>query len=337
MRIKKASPGLDQRNRLGSILGPGYVVENYDEGKSLSEQVGDAEVILVRDIPITARVIAAAPNLRLIQRPGDHLPVIDFEAAKGRGILVSRFPSRIQGTSARDVAEHALFLMLCLAKRYPESSESVRNRTVGLPKTMRIAGKTLGLVGLGNTGSELGRIATAVGMRVIAVRRSQEPGLRKKLDLDWLGAFEQLPNLLAQSHFVSLHLPMTPDTVDFIGAGELASMREGAFLINISRGPLVNRAALYDALTSGRLGGAGLDVFWEEPPEPNDPLLRLEQVVFTPHIAGDTEEVEICLAELTAENVRRLARGETPRYVVGIDVGPEGEPFASPDAEEIRS
>ena len=321
MKIKKASPGLDQRNRLGSILGEGFVVEDFDAARPLAEQVGDADVLLIRDLPITREVIDAASKVRLIQRPGDHLPrVIDLAHARSKGIPVSRFPSKVQGSPARDVAEHAFYLLLALAKQQWLARASVKARKAGLPKTMSVHGKTLGLVGLGNTGEALARLAVPFGLRVVAVKRSAGDALARELGLTWLGTMDRLPELLAESDFVSLHLPQTPETVDFIGRDELSRMKSGAFLINISRAPMVNRAALAEALQSGHLGGAGLDVWWQEPADPADPLLALRNVLLTPHIAADTTESETRLAELTAENVRRIARGEAPRYVVGVDV-----------------
>jgi phosphoglycerate dehydrogenase-like enzyme len=320
MKIKKASPGLDQRNRLGQILGRGFEIENYDGSRTLASQVGDADVLLVRDVPVTADVIIAAPKLKLIQRPGDHLVGVDVEYARSKGIYVSRFPSNIQGSPARDVAEHAFFLMLALAKKQNRAAANLRVGIVGLPKTMRVFGKTLGLVGVGNTGSELAKLAAGFGLRVIAVKRTVDAELAKDLGLSLLGSFDDLAEVLGQSDFVSLHLPMVPDTVGFIDRAELDMMKEGSFLINISRAPLVNKAALYDALASGKLGGAGLDVFWQEPAAPDDPFLSLDNVVISPHIAADTYETEQRLAELTAENVRLVARGEKPKCVVGIDV-----------------
>lgn len=157
-------------------------------------------------------------------------------------------------------------------------------------------------------------------MRVIAVKRTADEDLATELGLEWLRTFDALDDLLADSDVVSLHLPMIPETVDFIGEVELSRMKSGALLINISRAPMVNRAALHAALESGHLGGVGLDVFWEEPVPKDDPLLGLPNAVITPHIAGDTRETERRLAELTAENVRRLARAETPAYLVGVDV-----------------
>lgn len=320
MKIKKASPGLDQRNLLSKILGPDFQVEDFDGSRPLASQVADAGVLLIRDVPITADVIDAAPKLKLIQRPGDHLPTVDLERARARGIHVSRFPSKVQGTPARDVAEHALFLMLCLAKNMRKAEANLKRRIVGLPKTHRLAGKTVGLIGIGNTGSELARLAVAIGMRVIGVKRTLDEALRAELGLEFLGTYDDLAKVLRESDFVSLHLPMVRETVDFIGARELALMKPDAFLINIARAPMLNKNALLDALKSGRIAGVGLDVFWQEPPEPNDPLFALDNVIASPHIAGDTRENERRLAELTAENVRRVARGEPPRYEVGVDV-----------------
>lgn len=320
MKIKKASPGLDQRNRLGQMLGEGFVVEDFDRSRALVEQVADADVLLVRDVPITREVIDAAPRLKLIQRPGDHLPRIDFAHAAAKGIPVSRFPSPIQAAPARAVAEHAFHLLLMLAKQQWLARASVKAGRIGLPKTYAVHGKTLGLVGVGNTGEALARLAVPFGLRVIAVKRSADDALARELGLAWLGTMERLPELLAQSDFVSLHLPQNPQTVDFFGAREMASMKRGAFLINIARAPMLDKQALHDALVSGQVGGAGVDVWWQEPADPADPLLALPQVVLTPHIAGDTMEVETRLAELTAANVRSLARGEPLRYVVGVDV-----------------
>jgi phosphoglycerate dehydrogenase-like enzyme len=233
---------------------------------------------------------------------------------------VSRFPSQVQGSPARDVAEHAFYLLLALAKRQWLARASVKARKAGLPKTMSVHGKTLGLVGLGNTGEALAKLAVPFGLRVVAVKRSADDALARELGLAWLGTMERLPELLAESDFVSLHLPQTPETVDLIDAQALARMKPGACLINISRAPMLNRAALLAALRSGHLGGAGLDVWWEEPADPADPLLAMRNLILTPHIAADTAESEQRLAELTAENVRRIARGEPPRYVVGVDV-----------------
>jgi phosphoglycerate dehydrogenase-like enzyme len=321
MKIKKASPGLDPDNRLGALLGPGFEVEEYDPSVPLSRQVTDAAVLLVRSVPVPAEVIAAAPALKLIQRPGAHLHAVDVACAIRRGVYVARVPAEVLGAS-RDVAEHALFLLLALAKRYGSAAAQLAARVVGSPRTHGVRGRTLALVGIGPTGEELARLAVGIGMRVTAVKRTVDRRLQDELGLAFLGGVADLPRVLAEADFVSLHLPLAPETTGFIGTRELGLMKRGSFLINIARGPLVDKGALLDALRSGWLGGAGLDVFWEEPPDPDDPLLRLANVVATPHIAGATHDVDERLARIVAANVERVARGEPPRYLVEAAGGP---------------
>jgi D-3-phosphoglycerate dehydrogenase / 2-oxoglutarate reductase len=322
LRIKKASPGLDQRNQLAKLLGTEHEVIEYDPATPLAKQVEGVHVLLVRDVPIDRAVIDSAESLKLIQRPGDHLPIIDLEYAKEKGIHVSRFPSKVQGAPARDVAEHAFHLILALAKESVRAHQNLLQGVVGLPKTRRLHGMTLGLVGVGNTGSELARLGRGFGMRVIAVKRTEDHALAAELGLSWLKTFDSLNELLTDSDVVSLHLPMIPETVDFLSDAQFARMKRGALLINISRAAMVNRGALESALDSGQIGGVGLDVFWEEPVPRDDPLLNLPNVVITPHIAGDTKETEQKLAELSAENIHRIARAEDPAYLVGVDIDP---------------
>jgi len=320
MKVKKASPGLDPNNRLGAILGPGFEIQEYDPLMPLQAQIADAEVLLVRNVPVPAEVIESAPALKLIQRPGAHLFAVDVTYAARRGVYVARIPAEVAGAS-RDVAEHALFLLLALAKLYKPSLAKLQARVVGSPKTYGVRDRTLGLVGIGSTGAELAKLATGIGMRVIAVKRTVDRRVQEELNLAFLGGVVDLPAVLGEADFVSLHLPLLPETTGFIGARELALMKRGSSLINIARGPLVNKAALFDALRSGALGGAGLDVFWEEPPDPQDPLLNLENVIATPHIAGATHDVEERMAQVVAANIMRVARGEAPRYLVEPGTG----------------
>jgi len=332
MNIKKASPGLDPRNRLSQLLGEGFTVEDYDGGRPLSAQVGDAEVLLIRDVPVSGEVIDAAPNLRLIQRPGDHIRGVDVVHAARRAVFVSRIPAHVQGGAARDVAELALSLVFALAKQHRRARNSIRDRTVGLPKTLRIEGKTLCLVGVGNTGTELAKLARGVGLHVIAVKRTRDESLRETLKLEALELLNALHAQLARADFVSLHLPVTPETVGVIGPAEFAAMKQGAVLINISRAPLIDRTALLEALRTGKLGGVGLDVYWEEPPDPSDPLFQFDNVLATPHIAGETLEMEERLYGIVAANILALAKGGQPDYLVAPG-DPEGDNTAFKDID----
>ena len=318
MKILKASPGLDPENLIGKALGPGFEVAEFDTTVPLTDQVHDVEVLLVRDVPVPAQVIDAAPKLKLLQRPGQHLVGVDVKHATARGIYVARIPSDISD-SGRKVAEHAFFLLMALAKKYKESAANIFARKIGRPATHAVSNKTLGLVGVGKTGGGLARLANAFGMRVIAVKRTIDRSLEKELELAFLGDVSQLGEVLAQSDFVSIHLPLEPGTVNFFGRREFAMMKPSSFLINIARGPIIEKAALYEALTKGRLSGAALDVFWEEPPDPSDPLLCLDNVIATPHIAGATVEGRERTANIVAENIRLVANGKSPKYVISCE------------------
>ena len=209
--VKATSPGLDPDRQLQSHMPVGSVFEEYDPTRPLIEQVGTANAFLTRSVPITRDIIDAAPALRLIQRPGAHVEAVDIDHASLRGIPVCHVPPSLTPVG-HAVAEHALFLILALAKLLPASQRSIAGEVVGAPSTLTLAGKTLGLVGMGRTATDLVPMARAIGMRVIAVKRTVESPEARESGLEWLGPMEMLPQLLAQSDVVSLHLPLTPET-----------------------------------------------------------------------------------------------------------------------------
>ncbi len=315
MHVLKAAPGLDPDNVLGRLLGTGFTVSEFDQRQPLERQVREAAVLILRDVPVPAAVIDAAPKLRLLQRYGQHLVGVDIPYARSKGIWVARAPVAVTEAD-RVVAEHALFLMLAVAKRYPECERSIAQRRVGRPTVHGLIGKTLGLVGVGKTGIELAPMAKAMGMRVIAVKRSADPELARRLGIDFIDGMDRYHDVLERSDFISIHLPLEPATVGFFGHEAFRRMKAGSFLINIARGPIVDKAALIDALASGHLAGAGLDVFWEEPIDPEDPVLKFPNVVATPHIAGATYEMQERLAAIVAENIRRVAADQPPHHQV---------------------
>ena len=314
IRVKMASPGLDAGGVLAALLGDEFLVEEFPPGTPLRDQVGAAHVLLVRSVPVTREVIDAAPHLRLIQRPGVNVEAVDGAYAAEKGIPVCNIPRELLREPY--VAEHAMFLILALAKRFPETQESLRARRSGQPLTLGLQGKTLGLIGVGRTGTPLARMARAFEMEVWAVKRTVSEESRSELGLTWLQPYGRLPELLRQSDFVSIHLPLLRETTGFVGKREIGLMKPTAFLINTSRGPIVDKDALVAALHGGRLAGAGLDVFWEEPPDPGDPLLQLPTVIATPHVAGFTREGVETLARHSAENIRRVMTGLPARYVL---------------------
>jgi phosphoglycerate dehydrogenase-like enzyme len=315
VKIVKLAPGLDPGNQLGRVLGSGFEVHEFDPARPAIDQVRDADVLLLRDVPVPASLIDAAPRLKLLQRYGQHLVGVDIGYALKKGIHVARVPSNVSRADEA-VAEQGFFLLMAVAKRLPLSLRSIAERRLGTPETVTLAGKTLGLVGVGSTGTALARMARGFGMRVTAVKRTIDRALERELGLAFLGTMTQLDAMLAEVDFVSIHLPLQPSTVGFFGRREFAMMKRGSCLVNIARAPIVDKAALHEALESGRLAGAGLDVFWDEPANPGDPLLQFPNVVLTPHVAGASPEIHERLAQTVAANIRAVERGETPQHLV---------------------
>jgi phosphoglycerate dehydrogenase-like enzyme len=267
-------------------------IEVLDPKRPISEQVAGVTLIIPSDGRIDEEVFAAATSLELVQQTATGTEVIDLDAAKRRGIPVCNAP----GKNAASVAETALFLILALAKRLPRARRAFATGIVGEPLGQELDGKTLGIVGLGASGSRLARAAEALGMRVVSVGSTSSEGDRARL-------FEQ-------SDVVSLHCPLTDETRGLVDEAALSRMKKGALLVNCARGPVVERAALESALEAGHLGGFGLDVHWQEPADPNDPLYARDDVVALPHVAGSTEETFDRLVGVLFENLRRLRAGE---------------------------
>jgi phosphoglycerate dehydrogenase-like enzyme len=280
------------------LAGTSLRVVEVDPHRPLEGQVGEASALIPSMARITASVMDAAPQLKLIVQFGAGLDGVDREAAEARRIPVRN----VAGANAHAVAELAAFLMLALARRLPQHARSFAARTVGDPPGGELRGKTLGIVGLGASGRALARIARGFGMEVIAVRRSPGPDP----DAAWVGRPDELDALLERADFVSLHVPSSAATRGLIGAAQLARMKPTAFLVNVGRGDLVDRGALLEALRGSRIAGTGLDVFWEEPPDPADPLLALDNVVATPHLGGVTEEALARLADGVIGHLREF-------------------------------
>jgi phosphoglycerate dehydrogenase-like enzyme len=313
--IKKAGPSLAIEDMIARLLGSDFVVEEFDPARPLAQQTDKAHVLLVRSVPVTREVIDSASRLRLIQRPGVHLEGVDLEYAAAKKIPVCNVPASLTH-GGNDVAEHVMFLALALAKRYREALVSLGARRVGTPSTHVLRGKVFGIVGLGRTGSAVVQMARGFGMRVWAIKRTVNEGMREAMGLEWLETHLHLPELLRESDFISLHVPLNKDTEGLIGPAEIALMKPSAFLINVARGRVVDRAALLAGLREQRLAGAGLDVFWDEPVDPNDPLLALPNVIASPHVANMTLETIATIARVAAENIRKMQAGLPPMHQI---------------------
>ena len=291
-------------------------VTSYDrtDGEALTiERIGDNEIILVNKVPITETVLAACPNIKLICVQATGYNIVDVEACARRGIPVTNVPS--YGTAA--VAQFTIALMLELCHRIGLHNHSVHqgdwtkstNFCYWLTPQMELEGKTLGIVGFGRIGQAVGKLAKAFGMHVLAYNRSQCDEGRAIAD------YVDLDTLFRESDFISLHCPQTAETVNLINRETIAQMKDGAMLINTARGGLVDESALVEALESGKLRGAAVDVVSQEPMKADNPLLTTRKCIITPHIAWAPVESRQRLLDCVVENIRAFLAGKLQNVV----------------------
>ena len=239
---------------------------------------------------------------------------MSWGAAAERNILVANVPTDISG-NADSVAELGIYLMIGLSRDVRGMARSLAQSRMGEPRGRALSGKTVGLVGLGGIGRALIRRLKAFDVRLMAVKRKAPHKAMDQYGLHWAGGPGDLAQLLAGSDYVVLCLPLTEETKHLMNRENFSRMKPSAFLINLARGGLVDRAALEEALAAGKIAGAGLDVFWEEPPDPNDPIFAYN-VLATPHVGGSTDVSMQGIVEAVAENIRRLENNLRPLHVV---------------------
>ncbi|HJU33160.1 MAG TPA: 2-hydroxyacid dehydrogenase [Hyphomicrobiaceae bacterium] len=285
-----------------------------ESGAGLEGALGAAEyMVCYPNVKMPDAFYRAAPRLKLVQLLSAGYDAVDIEAARRAKVPVSNNG----GANAISVAEHAIMLMLTVARKVVWQHQNVsggRWRGNGpAPRMYELYDKTLGIVGLGTIGKKVARLARAFGMRVqyYDIARLSEDAE------DALGVkFRLLRELLRTSDVVSLNVPLNESTRHMIGAGELAAMKPTAILVNTCRGPVIDEPALCKALSDGKLFGAGLDVFDQEPPPAGNPLLKLDNVVLTAHFAGPTWDNHVARFRNAFDNVQRVARGEPALWVV---------------------
>jgi glyoxylate reductase len=266
---------------------------------------------------LDAELLASAPNLVVVSNMATGFDNIDLAAASERSVLVTRTP----GVLSETVADFTFALLLAAARRIPEADRYVRAgrwKTWG-PSILLgrdVYGATLGIVGMGGVGTEVAKRARGFGMRIVYHSRSRRPALERRYGMTHLS----LNELLRQSDFVTLHVPVSAETRRLIGRRELRLMKESAILVNTGRGPLVDRAALYEALKSGQIAGAALDVTDPEPLSPDDPLLSLENLVIAPHIASASLATRAHMAMLAAENLLAALGGRIPKHAANREI-----------------
>ncbi|MGC8835584.1 MAG: 2-hydroxyacid dehydrogenase [Infirmifilum sp.] len=283
------------------------------------EDIEKAEVAIAFRIP--KEVALKAEKLRFIQVPAAGADGIDLELFARQGVIVASS----KGCNARAVAEHAFALLLALAKRVVEQDAEMKKggwRSHTEENFLYdIEGSTLAIIGYGEIGREVAKLGRAFGMRVLAVKKT--PVNDPYTDLV-VGPSETL-SILAQADFVVVALPLTQETVGFIGERELRAMKKTSFLINVARGHVVNEEALYKALTEGWISGAGIDVWWRYPPEEGWPsklgIHKLPNVIATTHKAGWTRRARESCLRFAVENVARFIRGEKPLNVINPEKG----------------
>ena len=262
----------------------------------LLDAVADAHALIIRSgVSADAELLAAAKDLRAIARAGVGVDNVDLAAAQARGVLVMNTP----GGNTISTAEYTFGLMLALARHIPQGHASLaagrwdRKRFGGA----ELRGKTLGIVGLGRIGQALAHRAQAFEMTVVAHDPYLPPAIAQSLAVPLL----ELDELFAQADFLSLHALITTETRGMIHTGSIARMKQGVRIINAARGALINEADLADALQSGRVAGAALDVYAQEPPPPDNPLLGLPNVIHTPHLAASTADAQVTVAVEAAQ------------------------------------
>ncbi|MGI6574860.1 MAG: hydroxyacid dehydrogenase [bacterium] len=306
--------GMDRMAQVAEIIMAERVDEDY-----VAKAAADVDAIIVRVSPITEKIIKAAKNLKVIGRHGVGYDNIDIAAATAAGVPVVYAP----GTNTNAVAEQAIALMFALAKHLVPAHEALKqNGDYGYRLRVRsceLKGKTLGLVGLGNIGRRVAAFCQlGFGMKVVGTDPFLNEEAIKAAGLEI--EVTDLDGVLQAADFVSLHAPAKPDTYKIIGKRELKLMKKTAYLINTARGPLVDEAALLEALQEGEIAGAGLDVFDPEPPQGDNPIFQLPNVVVTPHMAAHSNESLSVMALTVVENVIQVLNGERPKDFVNPEV-----------------
>ena len=270
--------------------------------------------VLIPTMSLVSRELLETGNqLRLIQQCGAGLEMVDIDAARRCDIQVANVPTDISG-NADSVAELGIYMIIGLSRDVREMPKSFAEQKMGQPQGRALKGKTIGLIGLGGIGTALVKRLKVFDVHLIGIKRSNHKDARENLGMDWVGGIEDLKALLSRSDFVILCLPLTSESRNLIDYSAFSLMKKGAFLINLSRGRIVDRDALEDALASGKIAGAGLDVFWEEPPDLNDPIFNYN-VMATPHIASSTDVSMRGIVKVVAENIRRLEKNLKPLYL----------------------
>ncbi len=287
-----------------------FVADNGDPRQYL-EEMRDADALIVRIADCDKTVIENSPNLKVIGRTGVGYDSVDVEAAVRAGIPVVVTP----GANNRSVAEHAVGMMFAISKNFVEGQNEMKVgnwKIRDAKKAFELLGKKVGFIGMGAIGKEAQKICRGIGM----ITAGYDPFLsREKIEELGCEYYSDYKEMLKDCDMISVHVPLLDSTRNMIGKEELASMKQTAVIINCSRGGIINEAALTDALNQGVIAGAGTDVFEEEPPSPDSPLLNAKNLLYSPHSAAQTRESVIRMAEMCIEGCLAVIDGKEWPYV----------------------
>ena len=314
-----------QRSGFPGLLGEELEVrfapkEAWLDDSELTKHMNGVDALIVGGAHITRKVMEGSEKLKVIARLGAGYDTVDVKAATEQGVMVINTPR----TSVEGMAEHVLGTMICLSRSVFWADRRVREGKFKetqadlYSRDRHILGMTLGIIGLGAVGSRLAERAHGFQMRILGY----DPYVTKE-HLDEMGVKPvDLETLMRESDFISIHSALTDETRHLIGENELKRLKKTAYVINNSRGAVIDERALYRALSEGRIAGASLDVFDPSPPLPENPLFKLDNVILTPHIAGSNKERAEGMAGLTAENLKRILEGQMPRLdcLVNVEV-----------------
>jgi D-3-phosphoglycerate dehydrogenase len=299
-----------------SGLGAELVIADCRTEQDVIDACAEADAVLLNQAPMPRRVVESLKACKVISRYGIGYDNVDIQAAAERGIWVTNVP----GYCTEEVAEHALGMLLCCVRRIPFKDRGVRQGKWNLNQPIRrMSGRTLGIIGFGATGRAFWEKVQGFGFSRILIA---DPRIQDKLLPGMFGQAASFDDVVEQSDFISLHVPLRPETRHCIDGETISRMKRGVILINISRGPVIDEAALVEALISGKVGAAGLDVFEREPLPADSPLLDLENVILTDHSAYYSQEAVSILKARTAMNAREVLEGKIPRTPVNAILSP---------------
>jgi phosphoglycerate dehydrogenase-like enzyme len=313
MRVLMCSPDLAAITEVLREALPAHEIVPT-EPDALAAEAPGAEVIIPARTPISAATIASASRLRLIQQFGIGVDHVDLEAARARGIPVANAPAGPSGIG-KAVAEFALMHLIAAGRQLPSHFRAVAAQSIAVPFGASLFDARVCIVGVGGIGSEIARLLKPFGATLIGVKRTPDPDLARDLGLAELFTADRLTDAVRDCGFVVLAVPLTDETHGLVDRSVLDALPDGSVLVNVSRGPVVERQPLLDALDSGRLRAAGLDVFWEEPVDPADSVLERE-VFATPHAASACDIFLRGTSDVVRENISRIEAGKPLEYRV---------------------